>query len=207
MPTDRDDRLVGHESSLERDYAILQEFSPEVAWYEEQPVTIPCRHPDGSITPYTPDFLVRYYDPERPPTLTECKYQSDLVRKAEELAPKFAAGRLYAAEHGYVYEIATEIEIRTTLLRAAKFLQPFRRDPPTEELADLCLRLVTCYQPIRVSDLVTKLSAASGLEPGWVLPCIWFLVSTYELATDLNQRLSNRTVVSIGTPQREGDSS
>lgn len=198
MPTDRDpNRLVGHESALERDYALLQEFSPEVAWYEEQPVTIQYRHPSGSLRPYTPDFLVRYHDHGRPPTLTECKYQSDLIKDAAELAPKFEAGLRYAADMGYVYAVATELEIRTPLLRAATFLQPFRRDPPTEELANLALRLVIAYQPIQVSDLVSKLASASGLDPGWVLPCIWFLVSTYELETDLNQRLTNRTVVSI----------
>ena len=94
MPTDRDpDRLVADESALERDYALLQEFSQEVAWYEERLVTLQYLHPSESLKPYTPDFLVRYHNPKSRPTLAEIKYQTDLVRDAEELALRFEAGR------------------------------------------------------------------------------------------------------------------
>jgi hypothetical protein len=198
MPTGRDpDRLVAHESALERDYALLQEFSSEVAWFEEQPVTFPYLHPSGTTRPYTPDFLVRYYDPGRPPTLAEIKYQVELVRDEKELAPRFDAGREYAAEHGWVYDIASEIEIRTPLLKSVKFLLPFRSDPPTDEMTDLVMRLVTAHQPITVSALVLRLSAASGQDPAWMFPCIWYQVAVHDLYTDLHKLLSNNTVLSL----------
>lgn len=198
MPTGRDpDRLVAHESALERDYALLQEFSAEVAWFEEQPVTIPYLHPSGTTRPYTPDFLVRYYDPGRPPTLAEIKYQVELVRDKDNLVPRFDAGRAYAAKQGWVFETVSEIEIRTPLLKSAKFLLPFRFEPPTDEMTDLVLRIVAAHQPINVSDLVLRLSEASGQDPAWMFPCIWYQVAVFDLYTDLHKLLSNNTVLSL----------
>lgn len=197
IPSNKAHRLVAFESALERDYALLQEFSPEVAWFEGQPVTLQYAHPSGSLKPYTPDFLVRYHDLERPSTLAEIKYKSQLITDAKELAPKFEAARHYAADNGYVFEVYSEVAIRTQYLKNAKFLLPFRFDPPPDDLARIAIGLVTVHQPIPISTLLAKLSVAAGQDPAMVLPCIWYLCAIFIFHVDLSKPLTMHTPVSL----------
>jgi hypothetical protein len=51
-------RSMGFESSQERDLELLLEFDPRVLHFEEQPVHVFWRGPEGKPHVYTPDFLV-----------------------------------------------------------------------------------------------------------------------------------------------------
>src|SRR5687768_13725485 len=68
---------VAVESTLERDFALLQRFDPDVAGLEEQPVRIDYLVGRGTRHRYVPDFLVTYRDIARPPRLIEVKYSTD----------------------------------------------------------------------------------------------------------------------------------
>jgi len=70
---------IAFESSLERDFAVLQLFDPAVQSIEEQPVRIDYKAPTGRATRYTPDFLVIYRSDVPPSRLVEVKYQAELL--------------------------------------------------------------------------------------------------------------------------------
>lgn len=188
-------RHVDHESALERDYFVLQEFSPDVSRFEEQPLRIPIIKADGASSSYIPDALTWYHDPQRRPTLAEVKYQWQLERNKEELAPKLHAGHEYALRNGLEFVVATDREIKTPLLKNAKFLLPFRENPPDPILAALCLQLVVQHGPVTAGRLQSLLAESAALHPGEVLSCIWYHVATFAVRTDLQQSLNMHSLL------------
>ena len=69
------------ESTLERDYLALLEFSQEVGRFEVQPLKVEWRDEQGVARSYTPDVLVEYRpDLGRPPWLCEVNYRADLKK-------------------------------------------------------------------------------------------------------------------------------
>jgi hypothetical protein len=189
------DRHVDHESALERDYFVLQEFSPEVSRFEEQPVRIPITGTGGVTGSYVPDGLTWYHDPQRPPTLAEVKYQWQLEQDKDELAPKLQAGHEYALLNGLEFVVATDREIKTPLLKNAKFLLPYRENPPEPKVAAVCLQLVVQHGPLTAGRLQSLLADSVGMHPGEVLPCIWFHVATFAMRTDLQTPLNMNSLL------------
>lgn len=128
-------RMVGFESTLERDLFERLEFDFAVTWYQEQPLSIPYTC-NGFDVAYIPDVLVRFApEAERHPALMEVKYSEDLARNWEEYRPRFAAAGAYARDHCLDFVVNTEREIRTAYLRNAKLLLPYRHIAIEKELA------------------------------------------------------------------------
>ncbi len=107
---------VAVESTLERDFALLQRFDRDVADIEEQPVRIEYRVGQGTKRHYVPDFLVTHRDVVRSPRLVEVKYSTDPHLVSGALEERFAAARTFAAERGWVFALVTEKDIRTPRL-------------------------------------------------------------------------------------------
>lgn len=88
------------ESTLERDFILLQEFDYNVRSYVERPCTIEYIYNDV-IHRYTPDLLIFYNPDSLPgknfsPLLCEVKHSSLLERNAELNQVKFKAAEEYA---------------------------------------------------------------------------------------------------------------
>jgi hypothetical protein len=115
FPSAKNDRALGFESPLERDFMIQLEFDPEVASFEEQPVRIPVVRKGKRPVGYVPDVLVHYHPGRngrrRKPVLTEVKKRTDLEKNKAKYAAKFAAARKFAAERGWEFRIVSEEEI------------------------------------------------------------------------------------------------
>jgi len=78
---------AAYESTLERDFITLLEFSPEVEAFEVQPVTLEWRDESNSQRRYTPDTLVMFdrMGATKRPWLCEVKYREDLAANWEAL--------------------------------------------------------------------------------------------------------------------------
>lgn len=185
------------ESTLERDFLTLLEFSPDVERFEVQPVTISW--PDGARERrYTPDVLVHFRErtgERRSPMLYEVKYRSDLRKSWPELRPKFRAGIRHAKGRGWRFKIITEREIRTPYLANAQFLLPFvRRGTPPEAEIEILDRAL---QSLRECDIGSLMLAACHDE--WqrakLLPVLWFLIGRFLLGVDLQEPLTMRSRV------------
>lgn len=170
---------VAVESTLERDFALLQRFDPAVVGLEEQPVRI--RYANGRS--YVPDFLVHYADPARLPLLDEVKFSTDPVFLSGELDERFEAARSYARNQGWTFAVVTEQDIRTPRLENATFLLPYRGRQMT-----LQARTAIVEHLRASSKTIAVLAEKTGL-----LPDIWTLVSRFELVTNLNVPLTMRS--------------
>jgi len=186
--------MKGFESSLERDLFILLDFDLNVDYYEEQPLCIEYADREGRRHTYTPDVLIYYREDITPakwmkPMLCEVKYRKDLFANWPEIKPKIRAGRKYARERGWKFQIVTECEIRTTYLNNVKFLRQYRQIKPNS--ADKRLLLDTLHE-LREADPETVLLAIykDPLNRAQLLPTLWHLLATGVIDTDITQPLT-----------------
>jgi hypothetical protein len=190
-------RMKGFESSLERDFLILLDFDLNVDRYEEQPLRIEYTDGDGRARTYTPDVLVYYRDDMTPakwmkPLLCEVKYRADLFADWPAIKPKIRAGRDYAREQGWRFQIVTEREVRTPYLDNAKFLRPYRR---IESPWDDKKLVLDALRELREADPETVLLAVhqDPLGRAQLLPALWHLLAMGMIDADLTLPLNMRT--------------
>lgn len=187
------------ESTLERDFLTLLEFSPDVERFEVQPVTLGW-HDGTQDRRYTPDVLVYPKRSGKSPTvpvLYEVKYRDDLRESWQALRPRFRAATRFARAQGWRFKLISDREIRTTYLANARFLLPYvRQGPPTE--ADMNLLDVTLDGLQEAS--VEQLLQAACQDP-WnrarLLPTAWYLVGTFYFGVDLHQPLTMHSTLRI----------
>jgi hypothetical protein len=187
------------ESTLERDFAILQRFDPEVSAVEEQPVRIEYRDVSGVRRRYVPDFLVQYYGGGRPPVLVEVKLSTDPALVAGGLEDRFAATKVYASERGWTFSVVTETAIRTPRLGNVTFLLPYRSRVPNPALRARALMALGCGCAT-VEALADDLAAAIGSRRDHVLPTLWSMVARFEVIADLDRPLTMRSPLHL--PER-----
>lgn len=186
---------ITFESSLERDFATLSLFNPDVASVEEQPVRI--EYVEGATRRrYTPDFLVRYHDSARPALLAEIKFQAELEANRKHMAARFAAAGEFAVQKGWLFEVVTEREIRTPCLENARFLLPYRHRPVD---AGRCARLSRCLAALGSSSIDGLLNEAWTDEKERLigLTALWRMVADFRFLTNLDQPLSKDSVLHL----------
>lgn len=177
------DRVIGFESTLEKEYMLLLDFDDEVDHYEEQPVRVPV---PGVAKGYVPDVLVHFRSPQRPPELTEVKTVDDLERKRDEYAPKFAAAESFCRERGWAFVIKADTAIRSPRLRNLKFLRRYRNITPSPEHAALALNWLKSNGGQTTSETLLEALAGASVERSAFLPVIWNLLLTKQLHTQLD---------------------
>lgn len=188
------------ESTLERDFLIHLEFSPEVLSFEVQPITIEWRDSRGTRRSYTSDVLVTF-SPEAlrtPPWLCEVKYRSDLKRDWENLRPKFRQGIRYAKERDWRFRLITEVEVRTTYLDNIRFLMPFRSRTIPEMEAQALLKQLAAANDTTPAGLLRAMSHDERRQAEW-LPVIWHLIANHRIGADLGQVLKMDSPIWGGT--------
>jgi hypothetical protein len=179
----------GFESLLEKDYLLSLQFDDSVEHFEVQSVQVPV---PGRRRPYTPDVLVRYRPGPRggrvKPDLIEVKPRSILERKADELAPKFAAARSFARAQGWNFRIVTEEHISTQRLQNIKFLREYRRRPPDPEREAIVIDTLNSLGPGATStSLVRALEPSGNLEQaGTWYAVVWRLVYSRRIRMDFD---------------------
>ena len=182
---------AAYESTLERDFITLLEFSPEVEAFEVQPVTLEWRDESNSQRRYTPDTLVMFdrMGATKRPWLCEVKYREDLAANWEALRPKFKAAVRFAKVQGWRFRIVTEQEIRVPKLVNARFLLRYRDTIPDANLMQL---LDERLQELRETTPGALIQAIHRDE--WnqarLLPALWYMVATFQVGTDLHQPLN-----------------
>jgi hypothetical protein len=194
-------RLMGFESLLERDYMLLLEHDADVATFEEQPVRIPVQSKGQRSTTYVPDVLIHFHagrrGKPRRPRLAEVKKRSDLERNKEKYAPKFAAAKRFASERGWDFRIVTETDIRKQILSNLKFLREYHLiEPGQEEIDHVFDTMETMGGKADVSALLNSMHNTDD-DRLRSIPVIWHLVATGRLSVDLDQPITDRTILSL----------
>lgn len=178
------------ESTLERDFLALVEFSSDVEDFEVQPVKIEWY--DNLDTPrsYTPDALVTFAPATgKQPWLCEIKYRADIKKYWDTLHPKFLKGISYAKQHGWKFRIITEVEIRNPYLDNVRFLMPFRFRQTSASMIDSLLRRLNTLGHTTPAKLIANMSEKPFDQAEW-LPVIWHLIAQHQIGTDLETPLN-----------------
>lgn len=183
------------ESTLERDFLALLEFSPEVARFEVQPAKIQWLDDTGAPRCYTPDVLVEF-DPhlKRKPWLCEVKYRADIKKDWETLHPKFRMGIRYAKHHGWRFRLVSEVEIRTPYLENIRFLMPFRfRELPKADIEQVAIKLRELGKttPAGIIQSLTQ----DKWRQAELLPVTWHLLACHLVGADLESTLTMDTPI------------
>ena len=184
------------ESTLERDFLALLDFSPDVARYEVQPVRIEWS--DGTkkgARRYTPDVLVEFVpELQRRPWLCEVKYRADLAKDWATLHPKLRRGVRYAKQHGWRFRLITEVEVRTQRLTNIRFLAPFgRRSIPQEDIESV-LAAITAERRSTPAALLQALSPDVWRQAEYV-PALWHLVARHQIGIDLEAEITMQSPI------------
>ena len=185
------DGPAAYESTLERDFITLLEFSPEVEAFEVQPVRLEWCDAAGSLRRYTPDTLVRFgrSSAGATPWLCEVKYRVDLAKDWHELRPKFKAAVHFARCQGWRFRIITEQEVRTPKLENARFLLRYRNTIPDSDLMQV---VDDGLQEMRETTPAGLMQAIHRDE--WnqarLIPVLWYMVATFQVGIDLEQPLN-----------------
>ena len=187
--------LVRVESTLERDFALLQKFDPAVLSLEEQPVRIPFRSSDSKARSYVPDFLVRYRD-ARLPRLVEIKYANDPDLLSGTLDERFTAARFYSEAQGWSFDVVTDTDIRTPYLANITFLLPYRTRRIEPEITGTLFTALRQGGPHSVQSLV-----ANAAQPAKSLAALWGLVATFQVQADLHLPLAMNSLIHL--PQED----
>lgn len=180
------------ESTLERDFLTLLEFSPDVRSFEVQPVVLRWRD-GGCDRRYTPDVLAHYESPdglETTAVLYEVKYRDDLRRQWSETRPRLKMGMRFARAQGWRFKVVTDTEIRTPLLENARFLLPFvRQGPPPAADMELLDRTLMRLDAAKVGELLVA-ACRDEWNRARLLPTLWYLVGTRHFGAELNAPLN-----------------
>jgi hypothetical protein len=191
IPSSKNDKGIWFESALERDFALLLENSPDVYFFEEQPLTIEYFF-EGKTRVYTPDFFVQFKDETViKPWLCEIKFKSELRKKFSKLKPRFRAAQEYCQNENWDFKIFTEENIRTAFLENINFLSRYNYN----ELDGACYKLV-----IRtISDLgitspkefmLTVQDAELNLK-GRCLYALWYSIKMNDVGCDIvNEKIT-----------------
>jgi hypothetical protein len=174
------------ESTLERDFLSLLEFSLEVERFEVQPLKIEWRNEQGTLRSYTPDVLVEFHpDVDRTPWLCEIKYRADIKKHWVELHPKLRRGVHHAKQNGWRFRLITEVEVRTPYLANVRFLAPFRFRTIPETSIQRLLDQLRVVQRTTSSALIQSLAHDAQGQAEW-LPVLWHLMARHRIAADMD---------------------
>lgn len=194
------DKLVAFESSLERDFIIMQDIDPSVSSVVEQPVRIIYKDDAGRERSYVPDFQLAYNSNQQLSTLFEVKYRADLFENWSIYKPKFKAALSFAKSHGLKFKLITEREISGVVLENAKFLSNYLNDYFLDE-DDLHLEWVSLIESTiqklgscTVEQLIAVI-ANNKWKRAEAIAQIWRLIALNDIHADLQQPLNLNTEI------------
>lgn len=183
---------IPFESTLERDFLYRTEFDHRVTKIVPQPTQIPFIGANGQSYTYTPDFLV-YYG-EKKIVLVEVKPRAEIQKKWSWLKHKFKYGLRYAKERNWSFRIYDESRIRDQMLANIKFLHPYKRMDVEPEITEAVIKSLQIISSASIHDLKIQYNKISP-DSLFYEAQLWHLLSTKLLSCDMDQLLTERTVV------------
>lgn len=195
-----DNRAIGFESSLERDFIKITNFNQHVEKFVEQPVTIIYKDNKGTERRYTPDFLIFYKsqikkEDNLSPNLVEIKYENDLKLNYDKYKSKFLAARTYCEEKGWVFSVITDLDIRNDYLYNVNFLSRYS-DIKKVNQTDVIMILgkLNSVKESCALEIINEL-ARDQKRRGIILYTLWYLLSTNNIHSDLSERLTMKSKI------------
>ena len=195
-------RIIELKSLLERDYFLTLEFDDSIKQYKERPFQISSKFKNKKVL-YTPDCLITFKNPAAKSIIAEVRYRKDIFgEKRTNIINKIRACTFYAIKHNMLFRVVTEEHIRGAYLNNLKLLYRFVTEPNIngrfEEYRDRILSVLRKEGPTSIENIL-KTFGNSIYEKGFVLPVVWFLITSGTLKTDLSIPLTNNSIVEINS--------
>lgn len=140
------------ESLRERDFVILADSVPEVIKIVPQPLRIGKHIPDYQIETKTNNYIV------------DSKYESELVRKWDRLAPVFFETAKYCAGNGLTYVFFTDAIAHDHRNRLSVLKQMWSRRLELPEIEDMILSVIRKVGSVSVRQLVEKIDTRVSVD-------------------------------------------
>lgn len=188
---------IPYESTLERDFVILQEFNHHVRQIISQPVAIPFVLRNRTYH-YTPDYLVLFQDHDHKGMLVEVKPETKWRKNWREWLTKWKAAYRWANERGFLFHIYDESRIRGIVLHNTQSLLRFRHPSNNVADTDIACRLIAQTNGVKVSDFLSHFPLTERNQ--WQ-QLLWHLLANGILRVDLTEPLSENTLVFIESRQ------
>lgn len=185
------DGILSYESKLERDFYFLFDYLPNIVEIDTQPVTIEYEYQNKTYK-YTPDCYLLTDEGEK--ILAEIKYRNDLFKKFDELEPKFRAAIQYCqSKTNTKFKIFTDrcpFIKNEDLLWNIKFLSEYK----TAKEKDI-KTVLSNFKPLDTVDELLNRISHDKFEQAFIVPTLWYMVRYGILKTNLDIRLSLKTVL------------
>src|SRR5690606_8555800 len=157
LPSVKNKRQVAWESQLEKKACLLFEFSPIVARYREQPITISFPS-GGSIRKYTPDFELQLKTGQR--IYVEVKPASKLAD--DELRAKFRDIDAFWQQHGCYFIVITDEELNQPVRQSnLSFLRPYLSHQCSDDVIEQARLWLSSHQTATLDELTSFIGSLS----------------------------------------------
>lgn len=193
----RGETSIPYESTLERDFLIIQEADRFVSQIIPQPVQLSYVHANGNTYRYTPDYLVFRTGPNSylkshsgKPELVEVKPTSELEANFGKMRNKFKAATHFAKQEGFIFRIYDERRIRTPMLKNLELLNRYRRFPFTEFEPDELKKIVETVAALETPTIKEILEHKLVQSQDFAAAKLWHLIATNSLSCELSQPLN-----------------
>lgn len=178
--------MVKYCGFVNRAYAYLLEYDPQVLSYEMQPFSLFYRSgTDKHPSTYTPDFKVIWA--HQRPRLVTCTTQA-LAQTPQSIAQAGAA-RQWCQHHHHDFALITEVtlEPHTVLLANLQMLAVHAFTPIPPHISDYLLTIIASLDgPFSPNQFIQY---TPQLHPHQAKSALWNLLYHGELLTDLTQPL------------------
>lgn len=181
FPSIKNNRSVGFESLLEKNYFLTLEFDDTVKSYSEQPqITIEY---NGKRKIYSADcYVIHHRFSGEKNKIVEVKYDSELAKNPEYFNAKFISTEASLREMNMDFLLFTDTTYPEVYVRNLDFLYRYKIFTPDNDNSTRILNAIC--GPISALDLANFL-ATTKLDYFQVANSIWALVANGYLSTDL----------------------
>lgn len=194
---------VPFESSLERDFLVLQDYNPNVSEVIAQPHKIQYIDDKKKKRRYTPDFLVRFDNSTE--IVYEVKYREDFLTNFSDFKGRFKAARTFYKNHDVRFKLIDEIKIRNgTFWKNIQFLHAYQdllSDVNFENRLIQCLKITGEIHP----QGLLEFAFSSKLNRMKAIPFLWRLLANDYFQYCHNEPLTMYSAIWIDEKSSENE--
>lgn len=187
----RQKESIAYESSLERDFIILQEADPDVIRIISQPISLTFKL-NNRTYPYTPDFLVLINHPGYQGILVEVKPEEEWRKHWRKWSVKWKVALNWCKANNFQFRIYDESRIRTQKLNNIKQLNLLKSQVLDQVDVDMALKRILNIGPITVQDYLNAYPKQQWPQQKHI---IWYLLSTGRLQANLDDALDHNLLI------------
>lgn len=187
----RQKESIAYESSLERDFIILQEADADVIRVVAQPVSLTFKL-NNRTYPYTPDFLVLTNHSNYQGILVEVKPEAEWREHWRQWSTKWKVAMNWCKANNFQFRIYDESRIRTQKLNNIKQLNLLKHQVLDQSQIDSVLDSICQMGSVTVQEYLNTFSKEFWPQQKHI---IWYLLAKGQVQANLEDNLDNELLI------------